>query len=276
MKSYDDEILEETIQFLETYEEMILKALADIAEWDYNDIEDLDQAFNEEIEPSFTAEDALYIMEECHNPGDAEFGSDANEALVYQAVESYKNDVWFKLKAIYEDMQGRLDDITPVEGQTVEKTAFDEIVRENTSLAPLPVKKDSKEELDLLREWLSLNDRAGGFWAGCPLGQSYIDARCGSGHRMPDIKDFVDFDHEVREKVPWLAGKYRRDVQARFDELIEKTRITHKMNYTGLNKIEKALPNVIIDYIMTDNRLSISDIREIAGVLQYRAQGWPS
>jgi len=275
MKSYDDEILEEAVDFLKENEDDIIQAIMGDKDFDRNEISCLD-TFEEFVDPSFSTEDALVILDESHDEGEDYGEQDPEKALVNKAMSAYQNDAWTKTEDLYNQMKEQLDDITPVEGQTVEKTAFDEIVRENTSLAPLPVKKDSKEELDLLREWLSLNDRAGGFWAGCPLGQSYIDARCGSGHRMPDIKDFVDFDHEVREKVPWLAGKYRRDVQARFDELIEKTRITHKMNYTGLNKIEKALPNVIIDYIMTDNRLSISDIREIAGVLQYRAQGWPS
>jgi hypothetical protein len=281
MKSYDDEILADAIHFLEQFEEMILKALADIAEWGGNDIEDLDQAFHESIEPSFTAKDALYIMKECHNPADADcYGAadSTEQALVYQAIESYRNDVWFKLEALYEDMTGQLDDIVPVEGQTVEKTAFDKVIQENTPLAPLPVEKGTRGELDIIRMWLSLADKAGGFWGGYPLGQSYIDARCGSGHGMPDIKEFVDFDHEVREKVPWLAGKYRQDIQARFDEMIEASRPTGRVSYGAISKAtsKKQRMDLIIASIHCDKNLTVTDIREIAGLLQYRAQGWPS
>src|SRR5271157_666913 len=135
MKSYDDEILEEAVDFLKENEDDIIQAIMGDKDFDRNEISCLD-TFEEFVDPSFSTEDALVI--------------------VNKAMSAYQNDAWTKTEDLYNQMKEQLDDITPVEGQTVEKTAFDEIVRENTSLAPLPVKKDSKEELDLLREWLSL------------------------------------------------------------------------------------------------------------------------
>src|SRR5271157_256265 len=155
MKSYDDEILEEAVDFLKENEDDIIQAIMGDKDFDRNEISCLD-TFEEFVDPSFSTEDALVILDESHDEGEDYGEQDPEKALVNKAMSAYQNDAWTKTEDLYNQMKEQLDDITPVEGQTVEKTAFDEIVRENTSLAPLPVKKDSKEELDLLREWLSL------------------------------------------------------------------------------------------------------------------------
>lgn len=54
------------------------------------------------------------------------------------------------------------------------------------------------------------------------MGMSYIDARCGSGHGMPDIKNFVDCDHELARKIPALAGKREEFVKGYWDSLKPK------------------------------------------------------
>ena len=108
-----------------------------------------------------------------------------------------------------------------------------------------------------------------GMRGGYPVGSSYIDARCGTGHGMPEVKDYVEFDHEFAQRVPWLSGKYKDVVQNRHDELVEKKRITTHVDYSLLNSLDnKQLMDKLPKYISDDKRLSLADIREIIQKLE--------
>jgi len=90
---------------------------------------------------------------------------------------------------------------------------------------PLPPEEiGGMAELDLLRGWIHRADRAG-TWGGYPVGSSYIDSRCGSGHGMAEIKEFVDFDQEMAQKVPHMRHKYKEAVKERISELEAKLNI---------------------------------------------------
>jgi hypothetical protein len=98
--------------------------------------------------------------------------------------------------------------------QQVAEEVFDAWMKENT---PQPI-TDPAEQKKLLECWIRLSNNAG-LWGGYPLGHSYIDDRCGAGYGMIEVKDFVDFDHEVALKIPLLRGKQKREIAAYLETL---------------------------------------------------------
>ena len=81
---------------------------------------------------------------------------------------------------------------------------------------------------------------------------------------MEEVKDYVDFDHECSQRVPWLSGMYRPAVQVRYDALIEKKR---DIFHSEPSDPKDPYTHKIVDKIWKDARLSVSDIREIAETL---------
>jgi hypothetical protein len=270
---YDSEVEDEARDFLIENEEMIVKALYEDADWDYNDIDDLDCYWHETIvDRGYSIEDAAYILDNCHeeetDSGIWE-GLDARDAMSARAAYSYSNDVWFKCEEFYngikERMQEMLDDGDVQEEQEAQ-AAFDEFKSEYDKTV-LPVEKDSEEELSLIRQWLRMNADAG-MCGGYPVGGSYIDSCCGTGHGMPDVKDYVDFDHEFAKKVPWLSGKYKEVVQTRHDEMVNAKRTFSNVNYSVLNNgTAKQFILNLVKNINCDERLKLSDMREIVDEL---------
>lgn len=51
------------------------------------------------------------------------------------------------------------------------------------------------------------------------MGGVYIDSRCGTGHSMPDVKNFYDQDRITRLQLPSMVGKYLDAVKERIAEL---------------------------------------------------------
>ena len=287
MISYENEVENEAIGFLADHEEMILAALIANASWDYNEIEDLDQLWHECIvDRSYTAEDAIYILDNCKEEEDGmDFPSDHREALSMKAAYSFGNDVWFKAEEFYKEMNARRIELfedpedPATEGDNPEEThakqAYDEIISRYGDGAIAPVNKNSPEEKQAIHLWLSLGATAGGYWFGYPAGSAYIDSRCGTGHGMPDVKEFVDYDHEFAKKVPWLAGKRKEEVQARYDELVERSRPDHPLyaDYRIIDVLpckQASRPKLITDIIWGDKRLTVLEIREIAQTLMGR------
>jgi hypothetical protein len=277
---YDNEVEEEAYDFIFDHEEMMVQALKDDADWDYNDIDDLDMYWHEEIvDRGYTLEDAAYILSECHEEESDRGlweGQDASDAMSTQAAYSYSNDVWFKCEELYNELKEKMQDLIDEKDDDDDrdddefaKIAFDKFYEEHRKPQITPVEKDSDEELSLICRWLRVNERDAGMRGGYPVGGSYIDSRCGTGHGMPEVKDYVDFDREFAQKVPWLSGKYKEAVQERHDELAEKKRIIKPVNYSLLNDMDnKKLRDSLPTYIMQDKRLSLTEIREIIRKLQ--------
>lgn len=278
---YETEIENEARDFILNNEEMIIQALNDDADWDYNDIDDLDSLWHETIvDRGYTLEDAAYILDNCENEeNDSGIweGMDAQDAMSARAAYSYSNDVWFRCVEMYNGIKERVqelideddfDDDPDKEGEDFVQLAFDEFKAEYDKTIQ-PVDKDSEDELNLIRQWLRMNERDAGMRGGYPVGGSYIDSRCGTGHGMPEVKDYVEFDREFAQKVPWLSGKYKEVVQERHDELVEKSRITTHVDYSLLNALDsKQLRDKLPTYILEDKRLSLTEIREIIRRLQ--------
>lgn len=274
---YDTEVDHEARDFLLDHEELIIQALKDDADWDYNDIDNLDSLWHETIvDRSYALDDAAYILENCENEEtDSGIwdGQDAQGMMSARAAYSYSNDVWFRCEEMYNGIKERMQEIKD-DDEDSEKTD-DDIVQEafyefrhEYEVTISPVGKGGEDELDLIRQWLRMNEHAG-MRGGYPVGSSYIDARCGTGHGMPEVKDYVEFDHEFAQRVPWLSGKYKDVVQNRHDELVEKKRITTHVDYSLLNSLDtKQLMSKLPKYISGDKRLSLADIREIIQKLE--------
>jgi hypothetical protein len=236
---YDKDVENDAVNFIEEHEDEIKEAIADQKEFDgvgtrYGDIRD---AFHEAvIDVAYSPSDAVYILESCENEEtDSGLweGKDWRDELSAIAAYSFGNDVWFKCEEIYKELKERVSELIyefedDLDGSKEEfdeareeaaiTQAWKEFVAEHTTKS---IEKDSEEERELLQRWLALSKDAS-WWAGYPIGSSYIDARCGTGHGMPDVKDFVDFDHEIAQKLPWMQGKRKDDVEMRLDELNTK------------------------------------------------------
>ena len=267
---YSNEIEKEARDFITDNRDMMVKALIAGADWDYNDIEDLDAYWHETIvDRGYTVADAEYILDNCENEetdsGIWE-GLDYRDEMSARAAYSYSNDVWFKCENMFSELKDRMEEIVEDEKCDNEKAAnlaFDEFEQEG-EVPFQPVEKDSDEELNLIRRWIRTNRDDAGIRGGYPVGGSYIDARCGTGHGMIEVKEYVEFDHEFSRKVPWLSGKYKEAVQIRHDELVEARRNKCEVKYGELDSMNgKNLKEAIPKKILFDGRLNLNDIREI-------------
>jgi hypothetical protein len=272
---YDDEIEKEARDFIIEHEDMFVEALKNDSDWDYNDIDDLDSCWHDDIvDRAYTLDDAAYILDNCHEEEtDSGLwdGRDAQEAMSARAAYSYANDVWFKAEEMYNEIKERMkelvdeDEDEETSEEISSQTAFDEFKNDN-GYKIVPVEKGSEEEISLIRQWLLRNDRDAGMRGGYPVGGSYIDSRCGTGHGIPDVKDYVDFDHEFAQRVPWLSGKYKDVVQKRYDYLMDLNRTLEEVHYSELDTMDtnvRSLRSMISGKILVDCRLKVSDIREI-------------
>ncbi len=232
--NYEKDIIQEAIDFLKDHADDFKEAIMDRKDFDRNEISSLDESFHCNItDRAYTPEDAVYILEHCENE-ETDSGLwqrlDWRGQLSARAAYSFSLDVWFKAEEIYKELVDLYieaqedyvekreeehpeldkDDITEGRDDTgIIDTVWRDYFKQ---LEPDKVEQGSQDELELLEEWLSLGKKAG-TWGGYPLGRSYIDARCGSGHGMPDIKEFVDFDHEIAAKLPHMLGKRREAIE---------------------------------------------------------------
>jgi len=183
-------------------------------------------------------------------------GREMHEAMQTCAAFSFGNDVWARVEEMYtelyeafetsyivvdddgnrhdgcedrdfseeDDAEGYIaNEVEPedreglevIEGRGNVDELWQEYEAENTEST---VATGGEEELQVLRQWVRLNMKAGE-WGGYPLGSVYIDARCAPGYSMPDVKDFYDYDVVARHKVPSMVGKYGDAVKERIAEL---------------------------------------------------------
>jgi hypothetical protein len=86
-------------------------------------------------------------------------------------------------------------------------------------------------ELNAIQTWLRLGENAG-TWSGYPLGSSYIDARCGTGYGMENVKDYVEYDHQIAIEHPHLRNLRKDQVKARLEEV--RANIQNKIDETRI------------------------------------------
>lgn len=292
MKPYDQEIEDEAIAFILDNKDAFLVAVMQKKDFDRNEISCLERFDEEFLDRSYCVDDAIYILQNCKNEHEG-FGDTKNwqDDLICRAMNSFADDVWFKIEGHYNDIKERFESLMEDEeagdALTEATQAFEVWVENNAPAEIKPLEQGSDDERLALAEWLWLNKESAGMRGGYPLGSSYIDSRCGSGHGMPDVKDYVDYDHELAKKVPWLARKRKEEVLSRFDELLNehKRLARHAVKYRDIDKLFPPSCDItkvneahnctyldaITSTIWNDSRLELKDIREIGRKLLGKA-----
>jgi len=74
------------------------------------------------------------------------------------------------------------------------------------------------DRIRMIERYLALGGNAS-LWDGYPCGSSYIDSRCGVGFGMPEIHDYVEYDHMIAKAIPEIDGKSKNDVKKYLEEL---------------------------------------------------------
>lgn len=236
MVDYRKEVESEAKDFIDNHEDDIKESILE-GNTDIDDVKPhggLYEDFREECQPSYDLEDAAFVIKNCDNEeSDSGIweGQEPEDAIISKAIYSFQNDVWEKIREIFEEMvseyENQIADLEDEhseteESETVEedeekaeeekKKIMDAIFKEYIQEKEVtPVEKGSEEEKELIERWFRMQKEAG-MWGGYPVGSSYIDARCGAMFTEENIKDFVDFDHELAKKVPHLSGKYKEAV----------------------------------------------------------------
>jgi hypothetical protein len=70
----------------------------------------------------------------------------------------------------------------------------------------------------MIERYLDLGNHAS-MWDGYPCGSSYIDSRCGVGYGMPEIHDYVEFDHMIAKAIPDISGKGKSEIRKYLEDL---------------------------------------------------------
>lgn len=249
--SVKDDAKGDAKNFLEYNDDMVRESITD-GNRSLDDHREFSDKFHEQVvDRSYSFDDALVILKECKNDEtDSGLweGKELEDAIVIKAAFSYANDVRSEISDLYDELkelydeklaaleaeyesleerseagepltaeeQAKLDDRDNI---VLEQVAFNEAWEEFQSaeaVIEVILAPGSEEEKQALDKWFALADKAGMF-AGYPMGQSYIDARVGSGHGIPEVKDFVDYDHLMSARLPHLAGKAPSDVKAYYD-----------------------------------------------------------
>jgi len=215
---------------------------------------DIREYFTTEVtDQGCTLEDAAYIIANCNEKETDDglwYNSDIEDAIRICAAYSRSNDVWAEVTSQYEALCDMFEPswiVIDADGNEVETFSdedeaedsvkrndpngelglevtegrgnIDEIWSEYISEHTVePIETGGADELFVLKQWVNLAENAG-TWGGYPLGSVYIDARCGIGYSMPNIKQFYDYDCEARLKLPSMVGKYIDDVKKRIIEL---------------------------------------------------------
>jgi len=265
---YDTEVEKDAYAFLSDIEDDIKEAILngedDVSNirCDISGYGEIQDAFFESVtDRSYTIEDAAFVIANCtEEETDTGLwgGKDMYDAMQTCAAFSYSHDVWAKVVEVYEEMldkfepsyivvdeddnavkefsedgeaenwiesqPGRTRGLWVKEGRGNIDELWQEYEDENTTK---PIEAGGSDELFALKRWVKLSEKAG-TWGSYPLSGSYIDARCGTGYSMPDVKNFVDVDHETGLKLPHMRGKYIDAIKERIEELegITKKRYT--------------------------------------------------
>ena len=215
---YEREVEKEAKEFLSENADDVVKQLVGFEEELSYELRF--ERLEETLDRSYTPEDAIFVLENSENEEtDSGLweGKDWRDELSIRAAYTFLNDVRSKVEEIYKEMyvefESAAEELNPDDEDHKQKleSLAKNILYENTEEFIEQVKPGSQEEKEILSEWIRLNKNVG-MRGGYPLGESYIDARCGVGFGMPDQYEYVMTDRKVARQLPHLAGKSRDDV----------------------------------------------------------------
>lgn len=294
--NYREDVNDDAVSFVENNKDMLRQALIDGNDFDRNDIDGLDSSFHEVEDRAYTYTlmDAAFIVENCTNEEtDSGLweGQQPEEAIKTKAAFSYAADVWEKLEGIYKAMQQEFEESKDKLGERLDELVEADSLSEAEQAERAKLEDDdvcsgiaadatiswfeakycapeealevgSEQEREATRRWLELASHAGMF-AGYPVGKSYIDARCGVGYSMPEVKDFVDFDRKFAQQVPHLAGKNSGEVQEFLDVVTGKFDIV-------MNQPNKSYSGKVVGFTVPG--IAIQDIGKQTYVRHFTSQ----
>lgn len=220
MSEYYQDIAKRAEGFVEENEYEIIKALIDEDNCLF-DNDSLVEALSCDL-PPLTIGDAAVVVEESANPADDPGlweGLNPMDAIISMGTFTMEQDLREDIDEIYQDMlsdyqDAMLEDENEGGEDEVAQQIFDE-----WKMADMPKQKTpgTQEEKSLIERWLRMSSDVG-MRGGNPLGESYIDMRCGTGYSQPDQLRYVNFDHEMANMYPHLRGMYRRHVEEYYNK----------------------------------------------------------
>ena len=249
--------------------EAIINGEEDISEIDcsesgYGEIRDY---FHEAVvDRSYSIEDAAFVIANCENQetdtGLWE-GRDMEEAMQVCAAYSYGADVWEEAERIYDELRDEFepswkvvddagDDVKEFDDEDdandwmndndIHDGAGFEVTEGRGNIDELwknyeadntvdEIETGGMDELFVLKRWAKMAEKSC-TWGGYQWGSVYIDARCGTGYSMPDVRDFYEYDMIARHKLPSMTGKYIDAVKERIADLEGKTAAPVRLEIT--------------------------------------------
>lgn len=244
MVYYDGEVRKEAVDFIEDVFDDVIDAIVDDEDYLFNNSSIDDTFFESVTDRSYSITDAAFVIENSDNvESDSGLwdGKDPSEALECQAAFTYANDVKSDVEEIYQEIKSVYDekydeiyrdledknieagdkgdeDYDPEDDAREAAKQFIDDYFQNEYNEPVAVVTSAGDRIRMIERYLALGDNAG-MWAGFPCGGSYIDSRCGVGFGMPEIHDYVEFDHMISHAIPDISGKNTSEIKVYLKEL---------------------------------------------------------
>jgi len=238
MVRYDAEVRTEAVDFIDEMLDEFIEAMQN--ESDYFFEGDVEDRFFENVgDRSYTLTDAAFVIENSDNvETDSGLweGQEPAEALETQAAFTFSNDVRSEVEEIYESVKSEYDEKYSEICDELEAKHFDEEDYEPSEDAMEAASQFAKEyfqeeyhekteiienagdKIRMIERYLDLGNHASS-WSGYSCGNSYIDSRCGVGYGMPEIHDYVEFDHMIAKAIPDINGKGKSEIRKYLEDL---------------------------------------------------------
>jgi len=238
MVKYDAEVRTEAVDFIDEMLDEFIEAMQN--ESDYFFEGDVEDRFFENVgDRSYTLTDAAFVIENSDNvETDSGLweGQEPAEALETQAAFTFSNDVRSEVEEIYESVKSEYDEKYSEICDELEAKHFDEEDYEPSEDAmeaasqfakeyfqeeyheKTEVIKNTGDKIRMIERYLDLGNHASS-WSGYSCGSSYIDSRCGVGFGMPEIHDYVEFDHMIAKAIPDINGKGKSEIRKYLEDL---------------------------------------------------------
>ena len=238
MVRYDAEVRTEAVDFIDEMLDEFIEAMQN--ESDYFFEGDVEDRFFENVgDRSYTLTDAAFVIENSDNvETDSGLweGQEPAEALETQAAFTFSNDVRSEVEEIYESVKSEYDEKYSEICDELEAKHFDEEDYEPSEDAMEAASQFAKEyfqeeyhekteiienagdKIRMIERYLDLGNHASS-WSGYSCGSSYIDSRCGVGFGMPEIHDYVEFDHMIAKAIPDINGKGKSEIRKYLEDL---------------------------------------------------------